>query len=718
MFKFLFHPSIKHDDELIEWKLNAFHRLLSLLLFAVAIPVIVIFSTLDWKEMEIVAIIILLSILPAYPLLKRGLLSVSVNLFLIFSVTLHLLVMHKTGINDVAYFLFFDTLVAGLFLSSVSALCWSMFISASLIAFAMISPTFTVLPVINHNDSLTIINSTGNHLSTALFLALIGAPVSVLFQKYVRRFINVLFEANENLKKEVVVRKLSETSAQTSRLFSDSIVESAGDGIVVLDSKLMILVWNPAMEKLTGIPISDAIGKNCPSLLKGFDSAILFSLASNTLNGFETAPTDLDFSFPGHAGTCNLATTPHREADGKIDGVVFLFHDLTEQKRLELNLRQVHKMEAVGKLAGGIAHDFNNQLTGILGYTELIRRHYKNLDGDFKKWIDRISSSARRSSDLTQKLLAYARKAKHQSIIFDLHQLILETTEVLEHSMDRRIEIIRLLNAPSFHMQGDPSLLQSALLNICLNARDAMPEGGKLTFLSSVRELDEKYCESIPFSLLPGSYLTLQITDTGCGIPSDVLPKIFEPFFTTKDIGKGTGMGLPAVIGTVREHRGAVLIDSIVNKGTTVTLHFPIATPQRKLQNASTDDTIYELPNEWRVLVVDDEEALRELAYDMLVYAGCRVSTAPDGEACLNMVLKEKFDCIIMDMNMPKMNGFDSLKAVRKHFPDMPAVLMSGFSSTMPILDNNTLFLDKPYRAIVLLDSIKQLLQKKQEHAD
>ena len=384
-----------------------------------------------------------------------------------------------------------------------------------------------------------------------------------------------------------------------------------------------------------------------------------------------------------------------------------------EKEALRDLLRHAEKMQAIGHLAGGIAHDFNNQLTGIVGYAELLRRGLPAGSPLFGH-ADRILLATKRAADLTSQLLAFARRGKYLEVPVDVHRTIREVVSLLEHSIDKRITIEADLGATAHVMKGDPSQVQSALLNLALNARDAMPQGGTLRFSTRLVDLDPDACARTGFDIEPGRYVQVGVADTGVGMDRSVRARIFEPFFTTKPLGKGTGMGLAAVYGTVESHRGAVTLESEPGKGTTFTLLLPLSMDdevdaERVAEPDKTDTRA-------SVLIVDDEDMVREVTREMLAMLGYRVTECSDGLAALRMFRERSalFDLVILDLVMPSIGGFDLFMAMREIDPHVRVILASGFSlggDAQRILDEGAkAFLQKPYRADELARTVAAVL--------
>ncbi len=390
--------------------------------------------------------------------------------------------------------------------------------------------------------------------------------------------------------------------------------------------------------------------------------------------------------------------------------IVALYDDRTEQHRLEERLRQMEKMEAVGQLAGGIAHDFNNQLAAVMGYADLLCQRLE--DSRLRRFAENIVVGATRASDLTRQLLAFARKGQYRSVPVNIHETLHEVVAILEHSLDKRIEIKQLLAANPSITTGDPTQLQNMLLNIALNARDAMPQEGELIFETTIADLDANYCRTIPYDIAPGRYLRISVTDTGCGMDAATLTRIFEPFYTTKPPGKGTGMGLAAVYGTVKNHRGAVNVYSEPGHGTTFRVYLPLV--EAEVAAETEIETVFAEVCTGTILVVDDEELFRDLARDMLEGAGYTVKTKKNGEAALKYFREhaDEVDLVILDMIMPKLNGRDTYLAMKRIDPQVRVLLASGYSlngEAQTLLEAGVLgFLQKPFRQ-------KEILQKAAE---
>ncbi len=387
--------------------------------------------------------------------------------------------------------------------------------------------------------------------------------------------------------------------------------------------------------------------------------------------------------------------------------------DIAERKAVEKRLEHAERMQVIGQLAGGIAHDFNNQITGIMGCAEMLKIILK--DEEALRYVSMMMGAAARSSDLTAKLLAFARRGAFQAVPLDIHKIIGEVVALLEHTVDKRIRLKQDLQANPSVVVGDPNQVQNALLNLALNARDAMPEGGDLIFTSRVVELDENYLNSKAHGIPAGRYLELDVTDTGIGMSEETKSHLFEPFFTTKKEGKGTGMGLAAVYGTVKAHKGAISVYSEVGRGSTFRVYLPLGQEAEAVRTVSR--TLESFANKARVMVVDDEVLVKQIAGDMLKSLGYQVYTFESGRAAVDYYSDHwrDIDVVLLDMIMPDLNGRDAYAAMKAINPGVKVVLSSGYSmnrSVQEVIDAGAHgFLQKPFLMNDLAIKIAQAIK-------
>lgn len=402
-----------------------------------------------------------------------------------------------------------------------------------------------------------------------------------------------------------------------------------------------------------------------------------------------------------------------RDTEGNLTGFTGTMRDITERRVLEEQLRQSQKMDVIGQLAGGIAHDFNNMLGGIMGSAELLSIKTEK-DPGLKKYADIILKGAERASELTRNLLAYSRKAKFVSASTDIHDVLKETTAILERTIDRRISIRMELNASPSMVTGDSTLIQNAFMNLGINARDAMPEGGVILFRTENVTLDEHYC-ALHKGLIPGDYIGIEISDTGTGIPEDIISRIFEPFFTTKKFGQGTGLGLAAVYGTVKEHKGEITVYSEPGKGTLFKIYLPMENTENYtgIQDFTANTPI---TGTGCILLIDDEDIIRNITQAQLTHLGYEVLLAEDGESGIGIFMKERgrISLVILDMVMPRISGQETLRRILDIDPEAKVLLASGFNYHESENEFTILgaagFIQKPFQLLKLSRVISQVL--------
>ncbi len=365
----------------------------------------------------------------------------------------------------------------------------------------------------------------------------------------------------------------------------------------------------------------------------------------------------------------------YRELKTETDKRIAAIKELSEKEK---QLQQSLKNEAIGQLAGGIAHDFNNMLGGIMGGMQLLDKLLPGSEKS-KKYVSLINKSVERAADLSNKLLQFSRRQSIASTAIDVHVVVNETVAILKNTIDKRILIETNLSAESNNVIGDPTQLQSVFLNLSINASHAMESGGVLRIDTQCKDLSVDDCASSSFDLTAGQFIEIVISDTGTGIPQDDVEKIFEPYFTTKEPGKGTGLGLAAVYGSIRQHNGAVSVWSELGKGTVFTILLPVNTePVSTLQKKEE----LQVHGKGTILLVDDEEVMRITGRALLKGFGYTVLLAKDGKEAVNIFLQQntQIDLVIIDMIMPVMNGRDCFMELKKIQADVPVVLASGFT--------------------------------------
>jgi two-component system, cell cycle sensor histidine kinase and response regulator CckA len=417
------------------------------------------------------------------------------------------------------------------------------------------------------------------------------------------------------------------------------------------------------------------------------------------------------FNHPnGEAMYFHAAAVPS-ERQGKVvyHGILL---DQTNQERIQEELRHNQRLESIGQLAGGVAHDFNNMLGGIMGAAELLVEEHKS-NPDKSSLAQLIVDTAARAGELTWQLLTFSRKAVTARKPQSIHEIIHRTCQILERSIDRRITIERSLEAERETVLGDPAQLQAAFLNLAVNARDAMPEGGLLRFETAISNY-RRDASHPGRRLPPGDYLRIRVVDTGGGIPESVRPRIFEPFFTTKPIGQGTGMGLAAVYGTIAEHGGSVNLLETSSDGSSFEIFLPLS---EAANSDITDNSATPRANSaQRVLLIDDEKIVRHTAKRLMESLGYEVDEAEDGIDGIERFQsgRGRYDIVVLDMVMPRLNGEDAFRRLREIQHNIPIVLCSGFSldESVTRLRAQGLagHLTKPFRRKQLGDVLRQVV--------
>ncbi|MGC2110684.1 MAG: PAS domain S-box protein [Candidatus Korobacteraceae bacterium] len=389
--------------------------------------------------------------------------------------------------------------------------------------------------------------------------------------------------------------------------------------------------------------------------------------------------------------------------------------DMTQQSSLERQVRQVQKLEAVGRLAGGMAHDFNNVLVVIKLSTELMLGQITP-ESLFSKPLLQISQAADRAATLTRQMLAFGRQQLMQARVISLNTVVTETALMLRRVIGEDIELVTNLAPTVENSRLDPDQVNQVILNLAVNARDAMPKGGMLHLETANVELDEAYCQQHP-QVQPGRYVMLAVSDTGTGIDKSVLPRIFDPFFTTKEVGKGTGLGLSIVYGIVKQSGGYIWVYSEPGHGTTFKLYFPAT--QAAVERAVSRGELPARPSGQIVLVVEDEDMIRNNICECLQQLGYRVLEAENGAVALKTCeeLQGKVDLVLVDLVMPEIGGHELAQDLAKYYPGIPLLFMSGYTedsaARREILTKGSAFLQKPFSVAELASAVHQAMAMK-----
>jgi PAS domain S-box-containing protein len=492
-------------------------------------------------------------------------------------------------------------------------------------------------------------------------------------------------------------------------------VDHVSQAITWIDADGTRLYANEAFCRLTGYPREELIGARFSMVTRPQDRNYWEELWAGVKAQGARLYESTVVTKSGEERLVEVVAT-HINFSGR-EFLMGSMRDITTERQAEERLRQAQKMEAIGTLAGGIAHDFNNLLTGILGYANLLTLEASPGSQTFEA-ARVIEKAAERAAELTRQLLGFARKGKFLNVPFKVHPLIGEVVSILDRTLDKGITITQRLAAPQTTLVGDPNQIQQVILNLAVNARDAMPQGGSLTIETALVHLDETYCRAHP-QVTPGPYVMIAVSDTGHGIPKAVQARIFEPFFTTKDEGKGTGMGLAMVYGIVKNHHGTVHVYSEEGHGARFCIYLP-APPEGRGEARLEDGAARNGQGAragGRILLVDDEEIVLRLGRAMLEKLGCQVRPFADpAEAARHYAENWRdYDLVILDMIMPGLDGRECFQAMKQANPAVRAILSSGYSRggrAQEILDEGLCgFIQKPYHLRELAAAVTAALR-------
>jgi signal transduction histidine kinase len=442
------------------------------------------------------------------------------------------------------------------------------------------------------------------------------------------------------------------------------------------------------------------------------------------LRALEGTPASYSVEWFGRDFECHVE--PLIGAEGAARGVIGVGLDVTERQDLQEQLRQSQKMEAIGRMAGGVAHDFNNLLTAVVGYAQLAHEDLDNLGSDpaaagkLRRDLDAIGHAAERATSITSQLLAFSRRQVLQPRVLDLNGTLREMDTMLRRLLGGHVEMLAALDPECDPVKIDPVQVQQVLINLVLNARDAMPNGGTVTFATANVELADGL--SLPYDLIPaGRYVVLTVADTGLGMDERTRTRLFEPFFTTKTAGKGTGLGLSTVYGIVRQTGGYIGVDSRPGEGATFRLYFPaLARSELAASETGRDAPAPHLRGSETVLLVEDEAMVRDLASRVLSSHGYRVLEAEDGEAALEMCRRHEgpVDLLLTDVVMPGMNGSELAQHIGTLVPGVAVLFVSGYTGGAMekhgVLRNGTNFLQKPFSPRRLMRKVREVLDAHQ----
>ena len=508
-------------------------------------------------------------------------------------------------------------------------------------------------------------------------------------ERSLMRIEEILEERTQELKK----------SENKHRLLLDSIRLP----VIALNEDLTILYCNNSYAESVGKSAQDLEGQNLLRVRPEFKNTWLSILYSMALETKETQ--EGEGNFGDRYFKSRVYPSPW--------GILSVSEDITEGKRLEEQLLQSNRLESIGKLAGGVAHEFNNLLTPIMGYTQLWISELAPGDS-LRADLEVVQKSAQRASKLTCQLLAFSRRQPSEPKVINLNQLILDMGQMLRSVIDEDVELVMLLAPDLDHVSADPTQIEQVLMNLVVNARDAMPNGGKLVIETANIPIDQ--ASAVHWAVTPGNYVCLGVSDNGIGMSEEVKPRVFEPFFTTKEQSKGTGLGLSTCYGIMKQNGGHIEVDSELDQGATFKIYLPCSAQANSLLPINEEDE--NIPNgKETILLAEDDPSVRSMCTRVLHNSGYRVMESSNGEEALRFVQSRsegKIDLLLTDVVMPQMGGIELATRLGEELPDIKILLTSGYTDEAIVLTGSEKdklpFLQKPFLPADLLRKVREVL--------
>jgi two-component system, cell cycle sensor histidine kinase and response regulator CckA len=503
--------------------------------------------------------------------------------------------------------------------------------------------------------------------------------------------------------------------ARGARDFLRSIAEHSPAGIVTTDVRGHVTYFSPRAEELLGYRSAEVVGRAVAEFQRGGREAARNLMRRLREEGRLREHETEILASDGRWVECRFSLALLRDAAGTTIGTLAILEDTSERKRLEAQLRQAQKMEAVGRLAGGIAHDFNNLLAVIMGHSDLIKSVLRKGDG-LAHDVEQIRRASERAASLTRQLLAFSRRQFLQPQVIDVNTLVGNLATMLHRLIGEDIQLELQLDPAAGRVSADPGQLEQVVMNLTVNARDAMPQGGQLTLETGPAMLDKAFVTAHPGSST-GAHVRLSIRDNGCGMSPDVLSHLFEPFFTTKEPGRGTGLGLSTVYGIVKQHRGYIDVQSEPGQGSTFAVYLPRVDAKPAAERASARERLMPGGRE-TVLFVEDEVALRDLMHRVLAKGGYTVLAAGDGLEALALVEahQARIDVVVTDVVMPRMSGPELATRLRARDPGIRLLYVSGYTAdqlrSQTDLGEDATLLAKPFTSDGLLRKVREVLDR------
>ena len=530
-----------------------------------------------------------------------------------------------------------------------------------------------------------------------------------------------------HIARDITAHKQAEAAMAHLSRQMELILNSAGEGIFGADTEGKVTFVNPAMAQMLGWEIAELLGQPIHDLShhtkpdgQPYPSSECPIHLAFTAGRAYHADDEIFWRKDGTSFPVEYTSTPIREGD-RVVGTVVVIKDITERKqaeetklKLEAQLRQAQKMEAIGTLAGGIAHDFNNILSAIIGYGEMIQMFHKSAEPKVRRDVEEILRAASRAKDLVQQILMFSRRADQDRRPIQLQLIIKESLKFLRASLPSTIEIHRFLDPEVGPVLADPTQMQQVVMNLCTNAAHALRQKGGILEIRLTAVVVGEENEKETFRLAPGVYARMQVKDNGHGIPPDILGRIFDPYFTTKETGEGTGLGLAVVEGIIQSHGGAITVESELGSGTVFNIFIPMV---ERSEITLPDEAHKPIPmGQGRILFVDDESALANLGQEILKNLGYEVEALTSSAAALEQFRQhpQQYDLAIVDLTMPQMTGLDLARELLRIRPDLPIILSSGFADKIHLEEIRELgireVIIKPWGVRPLAETIKNAL--------
>ena len=597
----------------------------------------------------------------------------------------------------------------------------------SLDALIQAAPGLPIVVLTNTNDEDLAVEAVRHGAQDYLVKRQVNQDLLVRSLRYAierKQAAEALREANEVLEHRVQERtaELKAANAQLRQEIDQRQLMQERLELAQKAGKIGTFEWNLQTETMTWSNDPNPNGQVTPGSFSGHFNTWLQLLHADdrprTTEEFWQAVTngkELDTEFRLMAANGEIRWTALKgstlnDSSGRPQGMIGIHLDITEKKQLEAQFLRAQRLESLGTLASGIAHDLNNILTPMLVVVQLLPMKIANLDESVCHLLDTLETSAQRGTNLVKQILSFAKGVEGKRVSLQINHLLKEVRQIIEQTLPKSIEIQTNINPELWSISGDATQLHQVFMNLCVNARDAMPKGGTLRITAQNVVVDEHLAHQY-LDKAPGSYVVITIADTGMGMTPEVMQRIFDPFFTTKDPGKGTGLGLSAVLGIVRSHDGFIDVQSEPDQGS----QFQVFLPASNLDTSRVEGDLEVLRGEQElILIVDDETAIREITKTTLEAYNYRVLTASNGENAIALFAEHRNDiyCVLMDLMMPTMDGLAAIPLLQCLNPNVCAIAMSGLNSTEAVAEAERLgfkrFLAKPFTTRDLLHTLRQ----------